>query len=105
MIYFGRMPIGEELRGIEPEGKSYYYALVDEYLTSGQAGRALLQAARNIAFNTDDPVAHFNRARVYEKLGALGNAILDLQEALRISPDNEDAKTYLENLSKRIRDE
>ena len=85
---------------IEAEDKSYYYALVDEYLNSGQTGRALIQAAKNIAYNEDDPEAYINRARVYEKLGALENAILDLKEALRISPDNEDAHAYLEKLSK-----
>ena len=87
---------------IESEDKSYYYALVDEYLNSGQIGRALLQAAKNIAFNEDDPVAYINRARVYEKLGSLENAILDLKEALRISPDNKEVLAYLEKISKVI---
>lgn len=84
----------------ESEDKSYYYALVDEYLNSGQAGRALIQAIKNIAYNEDDPLAYINRARVYEKLGSLENAILDLQEALRISPGNENAKAFLERISK-----
>ena len=83
---------------IESEDKSYYYALVDEYLSSGQTGRALLQAAKNIAYHEEDPVAYINRARVYEKLGSLENAILDLEEALRISPDNKEALTYLEKI-------
>jgi tetratricopeptide (TPR) repeat protein len=87
---------------IESEDKSYYYALVDEYLSSGQTGRALLQAAKNIAYHEDDPVAYINRARVYEKLGALKNAILDLEEALRITPDNKEVLAYLEKISKRI---
>jgi tetratricopeptide (TPR) repeat protein len=87
---------------IEAEDKSYYYALVDEYLNSGQTGRALIQAAKNIAYNEDDPEAYINRARVYEKLGALENAILDLQEALRISPDNKEVLAYLEKISKVI---
>ena len=64
----------------------------------------MLQAAKNIAYNEDDPVAFINRARVYEKLGALENAILDLKEALRISPDNEDAHAYLERILKGIED-
>jgi tetratricopeptide (TPR) repeat protein len=80
---------------IESEDKSYYYALVDVYLNSGQTGRALIQAARNIAYNEDDPVAYINRARVYEKLGARENAILDLNEAIRLSPDNKDAHGHL----------
>jgi len=80
---------------IESEDKSYYYALVDAYLNSGQTGRALIQAARNIAYNEDDPVAYINRARVYKKLGALENAILDLKEAIRLSPDNKDAQALL----------
>jgi tetratricopeptide (TPR) repeat protein len=80
---------------IVSEDKSYYYALVDAYLNSGQTGRALIQAARNIAYNEDDPVAYINRARVYEKLGALENATLDLKEALRLSPDNKDAQALL----------
>ena len=87
---------------IESEDKSYYYALVDEYLNSGQIGRALLQAAKNIAYNEDDPVAYINRARVYENLGSLENAILDLKEALRISPDNKEVLAYLEKISKVI---
>jgi tetratricopeptide (TPR) repeat protein len=85
-------------------GKSYYYELVDLYLNSGQTQRALNQATRNISFNRDDPVAYINRAKVYEILGALDNAVLDLQEALRISPDNEDAHAYLEKISKGIED-
>jgi len=89
---------------IESENKSYYYALIDEYLNSGQMGRALFQAAKNIAYNEDDPVAYINRARVYEKLGSLENSILDLKEALRISPDNEDVHAYLEKISKEIVD-
>ncbi len=51
------------------EDKSYYNALVDEYLSSGQTGRALHQFqafAKNIAYHEDDPVAYRNRARVYE---------------------------------------
>ena len=82
----------------ESEDKSYYYGLVDVYVDSGQTGRALLQATRNIAYNEDDPAAYIKRARVYEKLGALENAILDLQEALRISPDNKDANTILKRV-------
>ena len=90
----------KSMRELAPAGKSYYFELVDLYLNSGQTQRALNQATRNISFNRDDPVAYINRARVYEKLGSLKNAILDLQEALRISPDNEDAHAYLEKLSK-----
>lgn len=84
------------------EDKSYYYALVDEYLSSGQTGRALIQAAKNIAYHEDDPAAYINRARVYEKLGALENAILDLEEALRLSPDDENIRFYLESMRKKI---
>jgi tetratricopeptide (TPR) repeat protein len=83
---------------LPPAGKSYYYELVNLYLNSGQTQRALNQATRNIAFNREDPVAYINRAKVYEILGALENAILDLKEALRISPDNEDALAYLEKI-------
>lgn len=84
------------------EDKSYYYALVDEYLSSGQTGRALIQAAKNIAYHEDDPAAYINRARVYERLGALENAILDLEEALRLSPDDENTRLYLQSIGKRI---
>lgn len=84
----------------ESEDKLYYYALVDEYLSSGQTGRALIQAIKNIAYNENDPIAYINRARVYEKMGSLENAILDLEEALRISPGNENAKAHLERISK-----
>jgi tetratricopeptide (TPR) repeat protein len=90
----------KSMRELAPAGKSYYFELVDLYLNSGQTQRALNQATRNIAFNRNDPVAYINRAMIYEKLGSLENAILDLQEALRISPDNEDAHAYLEKLSK-----
>lgn len=90
----------KSMRELAPAGKSYYFELVDLYLNSGQIQRALNQATRNISFNRDDSLAYINRARVYEKLGSLENAILDLQEALRISPDNEDAHAYLEKLSK-----
>lgn len=86
----------------ELEGKAYYYSLVDEYLGTGQTGRALIQAIKNIAYNEDDPVAYINRARVYEELGSLENAILDLQEALRISPGNENASTFLERIQKKL---
>jgi tetratricopeptide (TPR) repeat protein len=89
-------------KGLTPAGKSYYFELVDLYLNSGQTGRALIQAAKNIAYNEDDPEGYINRARVYEKLGALENAILDLQEALRISPDNKEVLAYLEKISKVI---
>lgn len=87
----------------DAKGKSYYYAQVDLYLESGQIQRALYQATRNIAYNEEDPVAYINRARVYEKLGRVEKAILDLKEALRIAPDNEDALqrlSALERLSK-----
>ncbi len=98
-----QISFGENLRDEKnSEDKSYYYALVDEYLSSGQTGRALIQAAKNIAYHEDDPVAYRNRARVYEKLGALENAILDLKEALRLSPDDENTRLYLESMRKRI---
>lgn len=87
---------------IKSEDKSYYYALIDEYLNSGQTGRALIQAAKNIAYHEDDPVAYINRARVYEKMGALENAIIDLKDALRLSPDDENARLYLERIRQRI---
>ena len=87
---------------LTPAGKSYYFELVDLYLNSGQTGRALIQAAKNIAYNEDDPEAYINRARVYEKMGSLENAILDLQEARRISPDNKEVLAYLEKISKVI---
>jgi tetratricopeptide (TPR) repeat protein len=86
----------------ESEGKSYYYSLVDEYLNSGQTGRALMQAIKNIAYNEDDPAAYINRARVYEKLGDLEGAVRDLQEALRISPSNKDAHEQLERVRKKL---
>ncbi|MBP1735823.1 MAG: Tetratricopeptide repeat [Deltaproteobacteria bacterium] len=88
----------KSMRELAPAGKSYYFELVDLYLNSGQTQRALNQATRNIAFNGNDPIAYINRARVYEKLGSLENAILDLEEALRISPDNKEALTYLEKI-------
>jgi tetratricopeptide (TPR) repeat protein len=95
----GLISTGEKLsKEIGSEDKSYYYALVDEYLNSGQTGRALLQSTKNIAYHEDDPVAYINRARVYEKQGSLDNAILDLKEALRISPDNKEVLTYLEKI-------
>jgi len=59
------------MKEIDPTWKSYYYKLVDLYLNSGQIQRAMYQATKIIAFNMDDPVAYINRARVYEKLGAL----------------------------------
>ena len=86
----------------ELEGKAYYYSLVNEYLGTGQTGRALIQAIKNIAYNEGDPVAYINRARVYEELGSLKNAILDLQEALRISPGNENATACLERIQKKL---
>ncbi|OPY81633.1 MAG: Tetratricopeptide repeat protein [Syntrophorhabdus sp. PtaU1.Bin153] len=81
-------------------GKAYYYAQVDLYLESGQTQRALYQATRNIAYNEDDPVAYINRARVYEKLGRIEKAVVDLKEALRIAPDNEDALQRLNALER-----
>lgn len=80
-------------------GKAYYYGQVDSFLKSGQTQRALYQANRNIAYHPDDPVAYINRARVYEALGATKNAILDLKEALRIAPDNREARSRLDRLS------
>lgn len=98
-----QIPFGEHVRDEKnSDDKSYYYALVDEYLSSGQTGRALIQAAKNIAYHEDDPVAYINRARVYEKLGALENAILDLEEALRLAPHDENTRFYLEMIRKRI---
>jgi tetratricopeptide (TPR) repeat protein len=96
--------VGKSMKEIDHAEKSYYYELVDLYLNSGQTQRALNQATRNIAYNMDDPVAYINRAKVYEILGALENAVLDIQEALMISPDNEDALAYLEKISKGIED-
>lgn len=87
---------------VRSENKTYYYSLVDMYLKSGQTARALLQATRNIAYNEDDPIAYINRARVYEKMGALENALLDLQEALKISPGNENATAFLEWIHKKL---
>ena len=80
-------------------GKSYYYAQVDFYLNAGEPALALYQASRNIAYNEEDPVAYINRARVYERLGKLENAIRDLAEAIRLSPDNEAAHSYLEKIT------
>jgi len=76
-------------------GKGYYYAQVDFYLNSGETGLALHQANRNIAYNEEDPVAYINRARVFERLGELEKARLDLEEALRLAPDNQEAKSFL----------
>jgi len=90
----------KSLKEIDVSGKYYYYAQVEFYLNSGQLALALYQASRNIAYNEEDPVAYINRARVYEKLGNLEEAILDLKEALRIAPDNEEAYSYLEKISR-----
>lgn len=84
---------------INSYGKSYYYAQVDFYLNAGEIALALYQASKNIAYNEDDPAAYVNRARVYEKLGKPEKAILDLREALRLAPDNEDARSYLAKIS------
>ena len=103
MIECPKASIGETLsKEKKSDDKSYYYALINEYLNSGQTGRALIQAAKNIAYHEDDPVAYINRARVYEKLGALENAILDLKEALRLSPNDENIKPYLERIHQTI---
>lgn len=85
-----------------PEDKAYYYSLVDMYLKSEQTGRALIQAIKNIAYNENDPIAYINRARVYEKMGSLENAVLDLQEALKISPGNENAAAFLERIQQEL---
>jgi tetratricopeptide (TPR) repeat protein len=81
-------------------GTSYYYGQVDFYLNSGEIALALYQASRNIAYNEEDPAVYINRARVYEKLGKLEKAILDLKEALRLAPDNQDVLSHLESISK-----
>lgn len=91
---------GQSRKRTEHVGKSHFYAQVDAYLESGQTQRALYQANRNIAYNPDDPAAYINRARAYEALGAVENAILDLTEALRTAPDNREARSRLERLSK-----
>ena len=79
--------------------RSYYYERVEFYLNSGQLALALYQASRNIAYNEEDPVAYINRARVYEPLGQLGRAILDLKEALRIAPNNQNALCFVKRLT------
>lgn len=81
-------------------GKDYYYAQVDFYLTAGEIALALHQASKNIAYNEQDPVAYINRARVYEKLGKLERAALDLKEALKLQPDNKEASCYLDRIAK-----
>jgi Flp pilus assembly protein TadD len=82
----------------EGRGKDYYYAQVDFYLNAGETGLALHQANRNIAYNEKDPVAYINRAGVFEKLGELEKTRLDLEEALRLAPDNEEAKSLLRRI-------
>jgi len=84
----------------EYRGKAYYYAQVDFYLNSGETGLALHQANRNIAYNEKDPAAYINRARVFEKLGELEKARLDLEEALRLAPDNQEVKAFLLRIGK-----
>jgi tetratricopeptide (TPR) repeat protein len=81
-------------------GKTYYYAQVDFYLNSGEIALALHQANKNIAYNEQDPLAYINRARVYERLGKLERAIVDLKEALRLEPDNKEANSYLDRIVK-----
>ena len=83
----------------ELRGKSYYYEQVEFYLNSGQLALALHQASRNIAYNEEDPVAYINRARVFEQLGQLERAILDLKKALRIAPDNQNALCFVKRLT------
>lgn len=82
-------------KSAEDRGRAYYYAQVDFYLNSGETGLALHQANRNIVYNEEDPVAYINRARVFEKLGELDKARLDLKEALRLAPDNQEAILFL----------
>lgn len=89
----------EPPRDMGHTGKTYYYGQVDSFLESGQTQRALYQANRNIAYNPDDPAAYINRARVYEKRGAVENATLDLEKALAIAPDNREARSRLDRLS------
>ena len=81
-------------------GKSYYYAQVDFYLNAGEPALALYQASRNIAYNEEDPVAYINRAIVFEKLGELEKARLDLDEALRLAPGNQEARSFLRRIGK-----
>lgn len=82
--------------------RSYYRELVRVYIASGQTRRALDQATRNIAYNTDDPDAYIDRAAVYIKLGALENALEDLNEALKIDPDNTKALDMIKGLGSEI---
>jgi len=90
----------ESRKDTEDVGKSHFYAHVDSYMESGQTQRDHYQATRNLAYNPDDPAAYINRAKVYEKLGAVENAILDLNEALRTAPDDQEARSHLERVSK-----
>lgn len=82
-------------------GKAYYYRQVDFYLQRGHLALALHQANKNIAYNEQDPLAYINRARVYEKLDRIADAVADLEEALRLEPRNEPALSRLEKLSRK----
>jgi Flp pilus assembly protein TadD len=84
----------------EYRGKDYYYAQVDFYLKAGETGLALHQANRNTAYNENDPTAYINRARVYEKLAELEKARLDLEEALKLAPENREAQSFLLRIGK-----
>lgn len=85
----------------EIRGKSYYYAQVDFYMNAGELALALHQANKNIAYNEGDSAAYINRARVYEKLGNFDAAVRDLEEAIRLAPDDVSAYSYLQEISKR----
>jgi len=81
-------------------GKEYHYGQVDFYLNAGEVALALHQANKNIAYNQEDPVAYINRARVFERMGKIDRAVLDLKEALRLAPHNREAASHLERIGR-----
>ncbi len=89
------------LIALDPSDPCSHFGLCDTYHQKGMLKEALEKIDDSIGLRPGWPFYNNKKAKILEDLGETSLAVIELEEAIRIKPDFEDAKKNLKRLQKK----
>jgi len=105
------VPVLEEAIALEPENENIWINLAAAYLgklpfaTKEKREKALAAFREALAINPRAYSVHYNMALIFHEQGDIEEAKFYFQEALRVNPDDDDARRWLQRLGGEFRAE
>ena len=90
--YLKTRTTGQETQGIVQKLDRIHLILADQYLRKGDSDKAEDILLKGLEVNPDNGNLHYFLARTYRNKNQLAKALRQLEEVIRLTPDEEDAR-------------